>query len=225
MCSKVNAQDSTHIHLPGYDNKKIHVGFILSINFNKFKVAQSGHKIDSLQSVTSNYVGGISIGGCITYRIKPRIALTFSPNLDWAEHLLDYSLSGNVLNTVVLNIQSTFLHLPLELQLHTKRFHNKDVYFTGGLDYTDDLAASQDSNSSNPSTHSTHSYYAPVSRNSLNYIIGGGISFFLRRHKLSFEIRYSGGLTNLLVPDNTIYTQSLSSLYANELFFTVKFGG
>jgi hypothetical protein len=216
-----HAQDTSSIHFPLYNNSIVRFGFNITINSTYFKVAQVSdlNKFDSLKSVTATPTSGFNLGLSADFKIRPRFRLIFSPDLAFATRELSYSFNGKSQHTNIFFVESTFLDLPLEIKLLTKRFRNFDGYVVGGGEYTYDLAHNNDS------TSTPLHYLLPILRNNITCMIGGGISYYLTYFKFSFEVQYGFGITNLLIKDNTVYTQSLSGLYNRALLFTFRFEG
>ena len=90
------------------------------------------------------------------------------------------------------------------------------------------LAGSQYSIDVQSMQYKSQNFTDPFLKFAINYWmaqVGGGVEFFNEYFKFGLEIKYSQGLTNVLIPDNTSIAKSLSSVYLNTWIFTITFEG
>lgn len=62
-------------------------------------------------------------------------------------------------------------------------------------------------------------------RNDFEYEAGAGIEFYFQYFKFGLEAKISEGTRNLLIPDNSVYTQSLESLKSQVFLVSITFEG
>jgi len=219
---KARAQE---MNLAGYDHTVLHFGFIIAINSTNFvvqPVANLGsHFGDSLKSISSQPETGFNLGIVAEAKIGKYLKLRFVPDLSFATRDLAYSFAGKDTFVIDKQVQSTFLDFPLDLKLISKRLNNLQVYVIAGGKYITDLASQSkvDQNLAGPNAT------VRLIRNDYAYEAGGGLQFFLPYFKFGIELKLSQGLRNLIIPDNTIYTQSIQTLKSKVFLISLCFEG
>ncbi|NNM95642.1 MAG: PorT family protein [Bacteroidia bacterium] len=222
--SKIKAQNGDW-NLPAYTNATLHFGFILGINSTNFAVVPvanlSSRFNDTLKSIRSAPASGFNLGIVSELRLSRYLRLRFVPDLAFSQRNLDYSFAGADTFDVSKQVQSTFIDLPLDLKLISKRQHNFEAYVLAGGKFIMDLSSQQSVNQSLAAANAT----VRLIRNDYSYEVGAGIEFYLPYFKFGVEFKLSRGVRNLLVPDNTVYTQSLQALYSQVYLLSLTFEG
>lgn len=202
------------INLPAYDSTRIHFGFSIAINSDGFAVKPisnlSSHFDDTLKGISSQSYAGFNLGIIAEYKITNHVKLRFSPDLSFATRDFAYSFA-NKYDTFLVDkmIQSTFLDFPVDIKIETKRFTNFQFYALGGLKYTIDLAQGPQYTSSNLSSNNV-----ALKEDDLAYEGGVGMGFYFKHFKFSIDEKFSMGMINLLIPYNSVYTESIQSIHS-----------
>ena len=62
-----------------------------------------------------------------------------------------------------------------------------------------------------------------MKREDYTWDLGVGVDFYLEYFKMSTEVRMAFGLNNLLVEDQTVFTNSIESLKSKTFLFSIYF--
>lgn len=118
-------------------------------------------------------------------------------------------------------VKSSYIDIPLFLQLHGDRWFNTRPYIQGGIGYALNLQSnesSEDDNEDGVFRMKTHGF---------NWQVEGGVSIYFRRFKLTPSVKGIFFLNNELVPDDPetlpIWAGSMKSLHSRAVMFSLKF--
>lgn len=204
-----SAQRNTVQNLPKYDKQKLHFGFLLGMNKTDFVVKRIGtfNYLDSLYVVEVQPTSGFNLGIVSNLRLAEHFDLRFVPDLAFSQRNLIYSFyeNGVPFTTTVKQIESTFLEFPLEVKFKSARVKNYRVYVLAGFRYSIDMVSQE-------KVENKDRDFVRLSRKDYGYTIGLGFDLYMQLFKLSPEIKMYHGIPDLLVPDNRIFSTSLSSL-------------
>lgn len=209
-------------NLPTYYKENLHFGFTLGVNRTNFVIHSAPHfeRFDSLKWVRSAPKFGFNLGIVSELRLHKYVTLRFIPNLSFAERNLQFYFEG--FDTIVRTktIESTFLNFPLDLKLRSKRVGNFGAYILAGGGYSLDLASKR-------KTQNTTGTDAIVKlkRDDFSYEVGAGAEFYLQYFKFAIEGKLSLGTKNLLIKDNTIYSNSIDKLNSKIFLISITFEG
>jgi hypothetical protein len=220
--NNISAQE---MNLPGYDHTKIHFGFIIGMNSTDFVIEPianlGGHFGGTLKTIYSQPQPGFDIGPVAELKISTYLKLRFVPAISFAERDLTYSIAGPDTFSVKKIVESTFLNFPLDIKLISKRLVNFQAYVLCGVKYAADLASQSNVNQQLAGANAT----VRIIRNDYEYEAGSGVQFFFPYFKFGIEMKLSQGIRNLLIRDDSMYTQSLESLKSKVWLFALTFEG
>ena len=209
-------------NLANYYDEKLHFGFTIGVNRTNFQIQSAEHfeRFDSLKWVHSSPKLGFNLGIVSELRLHKYITLRFVPNLSFAERNLEYYFEGH--DTIVRkrSIESTFINFPLDLKLRSKRLGNFGAYILGGGGYSLDLASKRKVQNT-----SGDDAIVKLKRDDFSYEFGAGAEFYLQYFKFAIEGKMSMGTKNLLIKDNTIYSNSIDKLNSKIFLISITFEG
>lgn len=212
-------------NLPNYNHALVHFGFIIAINSTNFALQPianlSGNFKDSLKTIRSNPETGFNLGIVSELKLGRYLKLRFVPDLAFSERNLIYSFMGVDTFTVTKKIASTFLDFPLDLKLISKRLKNFEAYVLAGGKYITDLASQKNVNEGLLGGNEV----IRLIRNDFAYEAGAGVEFYLPYFKFGLEGKLSMGFRNILIKDNTVFTQSLEYLKSKVFLLSFTFEG
>jgi Outer membrane protein beta-barrel domain len=221
----MRAESQQTINLPAYNRRNLHFGFIIAGNTASFYIDPAsnlaGKFKDTLRTIRSVPQVGFDLGIVTEVALTKYIKLRFVPSLGFSDRQIAYSFLGVDTFTVTKDIQSVFLNFPLDLKLISKRLNNFEAYVIAGGKYATDLASQSDVNQQLAGARAT----VRLQRNDWYYEAGGGIEFYLQFFKFGIELKVSQGLRNLIIPDNTVYTESINGLYSKTYLLSLTFEG
>lgn len=208
-------------NLPKYDKQKIHFGFELGINSCDFKVDKnvSLYSSDTLFNVDNVKKSGFNLGIVTNLHIGQHFDLRFIPDLCFAQRDLVFTFYENGKPTrtpTTKKIESTFIQLPLLLKFKSNRVGNFRAYAIAGAQYNIDMV-------SQAKVENKDREYVKLKKKDYGYTVGAGTDFYLEMFKLSLEVRMFNGIPNLLVTDNTVFSNSLNSLKTKMFQFSIYF--
>jgi len=209
-------------NLTNYYGEKLHFGFTIGVNRTNFIIHQAEHfeRFDSLKWVRSVPKFGFNLGIVSELRLQKYITLRFVPNLSFAERNLQYYFQGHDTILRTKSIESTFLNFPLDLKLRSKRVKNFGAYVLAGGGYSLDLASKRKVQNS-----SGTDAIVKLARDDFSYEMGAGAEFYLQYFKFAIEGKLSVGTKNLLIKDNTIYSNSIDKLNSKIFLISITFEG
>jgi hypothetical protein len=211
-------------NLPNYFNEKWNFGFTLGVNRANFRIDYADHfeRFDSLKTVESKPKYGFNLGIVSELRLHKYVLLRFVPNISFAERNLQYYFEGKK-DTIIKDksIESTFLNFPLDLKLRSKRLGNFDAYLVAGGGYSLDLASKRKTkNSSEPDEQIVR-----LKRDDFSYEAGVGFEFYLEYFKFAVEGKMINGTKNLIIKDNTIFSNPIDKLNSKIFLISITFEG
>jgi len=200
-------------NLPKYDVRPYHFGFLLGANKMDFTIRNKDNfnQYDSLMKITPAPQMGFNIGIVSNLKLGSHFDLRFIPALAFGERRLNYTLlqHDTMLVTQEKKIESTFIDFPLMLKYKSARFWvNSRSYVISGIKYSVDLASQAGKKDMN------NNDLVKLKKNDLSYEFGVGFDFYLEYFKFAIEIKMAYGVKDLLVRDNTVYTNSIDRLHS-----------
>jgi hypothetical protein len=210
-------------NLSNYYHRQWHFGAALSVNRANFIVQPAEHfeRFDSLKAVTSVAQSGFNIGFLIDTRLQKYLTLRFVPNICFAGRHLNYYFEGKKdIITKVKPIESVFINFPVDLKLRSKRVKNFGAYILAGGGYSLDLSSKRNVNNDGVSLNDQ---IVKLKRDDFFYEGGAGAEFYLQYFKFAIEAKVSMGIRNMLIKDNTIFSNSLDQLRSKILTISITF--
>lgn len=208
------------MNLPKYDKQKIHFGFVLGINNSNFRyqAASNLNYQDSVYSVTPNPQGGLNLGILSNLHLGDNFDLRFMPSLSFVQRQLNYNFyypATGQAPTLVKTVESTYLELPFDLKFKSKRIDNYRLYVVAGFRTSIDMVSQAKVKEKDPDI-------VKLNRKDYGYQVGLGADFYMPYFKFSPEIKMFNGIPNLLVQENTVYSNAIESL-RSKIFFVSFF--
>lgn len=213
ICSVLSAQELN----PLYDRKPIRFGFGIMGNTAKvkFSVQDNNLNYDSLQTIEAVNYPGFGLGGLVNFRLAEHWDLKTMLNIQFARRDLNYNFTQN--NTKTVEIESTYMEIPLTVEYKSKRHKNSRLYVLAGATYRFDFTSDVDTDRSD--TRPIVALYP----NTFSYDVGFGFDFYYDFFKFSPEIKLSNGLGNQKVPDNFLFAGSLGRISPKMVQFSLIF--
>lgn len=207
------------LNLPKYDRRRFHFGFILGTNYTDFSVTN----VEDLAALDSVYVIepaaaiGFNLGIVSDVRLHEHFNLRFIPGISFVGRGMNYTLieRDTITSVYEKKTESVYLEVPLYFKFRSRRINNWRVYIMGGGKFLYDMATKEDVESDE--------VILKLKREDYTWDLGVGVDFYLEYFKLSVEARMAFGLNNLLVEDQTVFTNSIESLKSKTFLFSIYF--
>lgn len=224
------------VNLPKFYKNKMHFGFALAYNKTDFNI----HTVKN-SSLPDTSIGGVNYGmktiytksdpgfalGIISdFRLHDYLRLRFTPNISFASRSLEYTLQNatrDSTKTYKKTVESTFIILPIELKLQSKRLDNFGAYVILGGGYTLDLASKKKGQAIGGANQLDDAVL--LKRDDYFYSGGAGVDFYLQYFKLGLELKVIQGTKNLLQPLNNIFSNSIEKVNSKMVIFSITFEG
>lgn len=205
-------------NLPYFEEQKFHFGFLLATNTSSFRIKYDLTTIDSLVSLQVNSLTGFNIGFMGSMRFNDNFSLRFLPTLAFAERNFDYVFQEDPKNkTVSKKVESTYVMFPLLIKYRSQRYNNFAAYVVGGGSFALDLSSQFDVNND----VAIDAQVLKVQRQNIFAEAGLGIDLFLEYFKFAIEFKYSHGLNDVFVKDNSFWAIPIQEVKPG--MFTISF--
>ncbi len=204
---------------PKYDQKPIHFGFSVGLNYSDFYIQESKDisAIDGYYSVKSQVAPGYTIHIISNLRLSDYWDLRFTPGFSTTERTLLFDVIeplSEERQEVIRKIESSYIEAPFHLKWKSQRINNYRLYVLGGVKYNIDLASKQDIDDDR---------VFKIKRNDLMYEFGFGFDVYFEFFKFSPQIKASWGTSNLMVDDDTFYIQGIERLETRSILINFTF--
>lgn len=222
--AQVKSPTSRKGNLPYFERHKFHFGFTLGGNSAGFRVDYDLTSIDSLISIQAESQGGFNIGIVSSYRFNEHLTLRFLPTLAFAQRNVTYIFQSTVLDineTDTRIVESTYIMFPVLFKFRSARYNNFAAYMLGGGNFAYDLSSQFDIDNN----VIVPEQVLKVQRQNWFAEVGFGTDFFLEYFKLSLELKYSHGLNDIFIKDDSYWAFPISGIKAQMITFSVHFEG
>lgn len=224
------------VNLPKFYSGKMHFGFALAYNKTDFRI----HTIKNsafpdtiirgvnygVKTIYTKSDPGFALGIISDFRLHQYLRLRFTPNISFASRSLEYKLENATRDSVKLfkkSVESTFIILPLEIKLQSKRLDNFGAYIILGCGYTLDLVSKKKPISSGGANQLDDA--VQLKRDDYFYSGGAGVDFYLQYFKLGLELKILQGTKNLKQIQNNIFSNSIEKINSKMAIFSITFEG
>lgn len=216
------AQTRSGNNLSRFDSRKYHFGFALAGNQTSFFLKRSADFSfnDSILGIDLKPQAGFNLSIIASFNPIKNVNIRFLPGLAFQDRTLSYRIlrSNGTINVQDKAISSVWLELPLLCKFRTDRSGNMDAYALFGGKYARDMQSQKDV---------SHTASTLVKIKNTDYCIeaGGGLDIYLPYFKFAVEFKTSIGMRDLLIHDNTIYSNAINQLRSRSFIFSITFEG
>lgn len=210
-----------------FDERLIHFGFMLGGNTSSLTLIQKPNTYAQygLKSLNVKSSFGGQVGIVSTMKLgHPVVRLRLIPTLSFQEKVVNYRFEDpdpteeeDIFNEERINM--TAIDIPLMLQFRTKRMNNFAAYCLIGGQYSVDLQSQEDA------SQDFLDPFLKLKKHDFQAQVGGGIEIFAPFFKFGMEIKYSHGVINSYVPDNTFISEPIDKTYNRVWWFSIIFEG
>ena len=207
------------INLPKYDRRMFHFGFALGMNYTDIavKLKENILALDSVYVVEPKGGLGFNLNIISDMRLGEHFNMRLLPGISFVGRSMEYTLRERDTVSVVYEkpVNSVFLEVPLYFKFRSRRINNWRIYIMGGGKFQYDMATKE--------KVETDEVILKMKREDYTWDLGVGSDFYLEYFKLSIEAKMAFGLNNLLVEDQTVFTNSIQSLQSKTFLFSIYF--
>ncbi len=190
------AQSSNYNYLD-FQQKPYYFGITLGINRSDYRVFRSNDFIgnDSIYRVQSVKGPGFNLGIVTNLKIGDYFDFRLLPTLSFSERNLQYSVPKTIAPRE-RKVGSVMVELPFQVRFKSAPYHDKRAFIISGVKYSFDVA--------NESRTRQADEILKISPTDFAIEVGAGVQFFFPFFIFSPEIKYSHGLGNVLLHNESL---------------------
>lgn len=213
----VAAQYSNTGHNYNYDDykrKSYYFGISLGFNSSKHQIFHSKEFIGNPQIQLAQGAPGLgfNVHGIVNYKFGEFFDFRMLPGISFATRHLDFNTANRS------SIESIFAQIPLHIRYKSAPYKDKRAFIIAGLNYSFDVA-------SNSKTRQADNFIK-ISPHDFQLEAGFGMQFFFQYFILSPEIKFSQGITNILLYNDQIVEASvMEKLLSRTITLSFHFEG
>jgi len=211
------------------DSYQYSYGFYLNLNQFDYKLVLDPKygmedKVNLVQTKPTYSFGAGLIG---RMRLNDNFDLRIEPGLQFVERELTFKTQNNsdALDLIdadkIRKVKSTYVDIPIMLEIHADRWYNSRPYAAAGLNYMVNLqsnSSATDDNQQGIFRSTTHNFA---------WSAEAGIQFYFSRFKLTPAFRGTFAFNNEIVADNAgtppYWTAAISTMQTRAFMFVLKF--
>ena len=199
-----------------FQNKPYYFGITLGYNASDYRLFKSKSFIgnDSIRLAESIKGPGFNLGIVTNYKINDYFDLRLLPTLSFAERNIQYEVPKNRKPPYTQKIESVFFEIPIHLRYTSHPYRDIRVFVMGGVKYSIDVAS--DSRSRQKAE------LLKVSPSDFSVEFGGGVQLFFPYFIFSPEIKFTRGISNILIYDKNLTESSILEKILSQ-GFTISF--
>lgn len=216
---------------PYADDKLIHFGFSLGLNFMAYSTPESLTPVSGMlesgntfqnevfHSRVSHLMPGFSVGFITDLRLAKYLNLRFTPELHFGERTITYTTESGTIPKIQTSILSLPITIPLSLKWSAQREGNYRPYVIAGGGITYDFGQDKDKY---------------ILQKPLDYFVqvGFGCDFYFSWFKFCPELKYQIGFNDVLVPSTNrtelpqayaFYTDAIARMHSHVITLVFNF--
>ncbi len=210
-------------NMEDFDQRKLSWGFYLVANNFDYKLVLDPHygmSTDGKQNLISSRSSASFGAGLIgRLRLNETFDLRLEPALQFVQRDLTFNTQSNA--DKKRSVKSTYIDIPLLLEVHGDRWYNSRPYVAAGINYLVNLQSnekSEDDNQQGIFRTTTHNF---------GWSVEAGIQLYFQRFKLTPAIRGTFFTNNEIVRDNAAtppyWAAGISSAQTRAWMLVLKF--
>lgn len=225
LCSlQAQFNENPILNLENEDKKRLNWGYYLGFNQYDFKVDYNHHDYSSNytydQMLTQKGIG-FNVGLIGELRINDYLDLRLEPGLYYNERKVGFRDIANSTSEIV-DLKSTYIHIPLLLKVSTKRLGNIKPFIVGGAATSFNLTHNEGN------SDDINSGVISVRKTNYHWEVGFGIDIYLRYFKFSPSIRGSFAMQDEIIrdkPGDKVYFDNgnIKGTYSRAIFVNFTF--
>jgi hypothetical protein len=175
-----------------FNRKSYYFGINLGFNNSGYKLRQSGYFINNqtIRVTEGNREVGVNMHMITNLKLGEYFDFRFLPGFSFAQRGFEFTsvADGTVSQK---NIESVFFELPFHLRFKSEPYKDKRMFVVAGLKYSYDVQSNSKSRKS----------LIKIAPHDFQYEVGVGMQMFYPYFIFSPEIKFSRGLSSILIYD------------------------
>ncbi len=207
-----------------FDTRDINLGFTMGLSYGGYDMTSQINQVDPrsgrlLYRVELVRKPGIYLGLISNLKLTNNFDIRFMPSVSLEERdfnfYFDSTTTFNGESLVTKKIEASNLNLPILLKFKSNYYRFTRVYVMLGIQPTINLASTKKV-ANDPELLKTERFDVAV-------VASFGVDLYGEKLKLSPELRFTRGLRNLYVEDNTVFPKAISDLFSQLLTLNINF--
>ncbi|MBK8518624.1 MAG: PorT family protein [Saprospiraceae bacterium] len=193
LSGQIGSKDNRNFR--DFNRKSYYFGINIGFNNSGYKLYQSGFFInnDSIRVTESKSEIGVNMHMITNLKLGEYFDFRFLPGFSFAQRGFEFSSVSDPTRIDERKIESVFFELPFHLRFKSEPYKDKRVFVVAGLKYSYDVQSNSKSRKS----------LIRIAPHDFQYEVGVGIQMFYPYFIFSPEIKFSRGLSNILLYDRT----------------------
>ncbi len=205
-----------------FQQKPVYFGITLGFNSSTFQIHNSKNFIlnDSFTVAEAKVGPGFNVSLIANFKMGDYFDFRVLPGFSFAERSIVFSETDNDRTQTTTTIESVFIQMPFHVRYKSAPYKDKRVFAIAGIKYTYDVA----SNSRVRKEKSLN--LIKISPHDFAFEVGAGIQFFMPLFIFSPEIKFSQGLSNILIYNGQLEKSNvLETLHSRTFTISLHFEG
>ena len=203
-----------NLNYDDYKRKTYYFGISLGFNSSKHQVFHSKDFIGNPQIQLAQGAPGLgfNVHGIVNYKFGEFFDFRMLPGISFATRHLDFNVNSRT------SVESIFAEMPLHIRYKSAPYKDKRAFVVAGLNYSYDVASTSKTRQADS--------FIKISPHDFQLEVGLGMQFFFPFFILSPEIKFSQGITNILLfNDQIIEASVMEKLLSRTITLSFHFEG
>jgi Outer membrane protein beta-barrel domain len=196
---------------PEYDKRRVSYGFAIGLHTTAYQIKYDGDfvtpKYDTVHSIQPSFSPGFALGFLVNLRFNDQLDLRLMPKAGFYEHRLNYYYTDRTQKFQL--VETTMVEFPILLKYKSQRRGNVRMYVVGGLTPGFEARNKGDLESATSRIE--------IQKGNVSFDSGIGFDLYFPLFKLSPEIRFSKGLSNILAGGNSVFSDPIKRINTNTI--------
>ena len=195
-----------------FQHKDYYFGLSLGTHMSGYSVNQSRFFIgnDSIRITESGRGPGFDIHFILNVKIGEYFDFRMLPGFSFAGRTLQFTGNQTMSRPTEREFESVFAEIPLQLRFKSAPYKDKRAFVVGGIKYSYDVQSNSKSRQATT--------LIKIAPHDFNIELGVGMQFFYPYFIFSPEIKWSRGISNILIYDNNIIESRILEQVRSSIF-------
>jgi hypothetical protein len=205
-----------------FEGKSYYFGLTLGFNSSNFQLLHSRRFIlnDSFALADARPGPGFNVSMVTNLKLGEFFDIRFLPGFSFAERSIVFREVSNGQSETERTIESVFVQAPFQLRYKSVPYRDMRLFVLGGVKYTYDVASNA------RVRRELANRLIKISPHDFAIEVGGGIQIFMPYFIFSPEIKFSQGITNILIFNSGLeQSRVIEKILSRTLTFSLHFEG
>lgn len=195
-----------------FQKKPFYFGISMGINNSSFRINHSKNFVanDSINVAESDTGPGFHLYIITNMKIGSHFDFRVLPGFSFSERSFEFTSAIDEGQVLRRSIESVFFDMPLQLRFKSDAYKDKKAFVIAGLKYSYDVQSNSKARQSDS--------LIKISPHDFQVEIGAGMQFFFPYFIFSPEIKFSRGISNLLIYNNNLNESRVLEQLGSQIF-------